>query len=72
MATIRNSPWAKLTISMRPKMRESPAAISAYTKPISTPPTRAWAISSSVSSRSPGDAGRRADRYLRSFHAGIG
>ncbi len=29
MATIRNSPWAKLTISIRPKMSDSPAAISA-------------------------------------------
>jgi hypothetical protein len=29
MASMRNSPWAKLTISMRPKMRESPAAMRA-------------------------------------------
>ena len=29
MASIRNSPWAKLTISMSPKMSDSPAAISA-------------------------------------------
>jgi len=29
MATIRNSPWAKLTISISPKISERPAAISA-------------------------------------------
>ncbi len=29
MAIIRNSPWAKLTISMRPKISDSPAAMSA-------------------------------------------
>ncbi len=29
MASIRNSPWAKFTTSMRPKISERPAAISA-------------------------------------------
>src|SRR2546428_5898063 len=52
-ATIRNSPWAKLTISMRPKMSDSPAAMRAYTKPIRTPPTTAWASRSKVSGGAP-------------------
>src|SRR3990167_5539699 len=53
MASMRNSPWAKLTISMRPKMSDRPAAIRAYTHPMSTPPTAAWRTTSSVRSLGP-------------------
>src|SRR6266511_5016386 len=47
---MRNSPWAKLTISMRPKMRERPAAMRAYTKPIRSPLTRPCRMTSALTS----------------------
>ena len=41
MPTIKYSPWAKLTISMTPKMMVSPRATMASTMPNSRPDTRA-------------------------------
>src|SRR5215216_1108309 len=49
MAVIRNSPWAKFTTSMSPKISDRPAAISAYISPVSRPLTRIWMTISAVS-----------------------
>jgi hypothetical protein len=35
--SIRNSPWAKFTMSITPKMSVSPTAMRAYTSPMSRP-----------------------------------
>jgi hypothetical protein len=42
MPSIRNSPWAKFTISMRPKIRLSPAAMRAYRHPMRIPLRMPW------------------------------
>ena len=46
--SIKCSPWAKLTISINPKIKLKPAAINAYIKPIINPVTIAWRIISEV------------------------
>ncbi len=48
MLNIMNSPWAKFTISISPKIRLKPAAINAYTNPMSSPLMIAWMMISRV------------------------
>ncbi len=45
---IKCSPWAKFTISIKPKIKLRPAAINAYINPIINPVTIAWIIISDV------------------------
>ena len=45
---IKCSPWAKFTISIKPKIKLKPAAINAYINPIINPVTIAWIIISDV------------------------
>jgi len=39
--SMKNSPWATFTMRMTPKTRERPRAVSASTKPVTVPSSRA-------------------------------
>src|SRR6218665_1130292 len=62
MPIIRNSPCAKLTTSIRPKMSDRPAAIRAYMSPISRPLTSTCAIACAFMGLRPASSAHGPDR----------
>ena len=53
MLTIKNSPWAQLTMRMTPKARDRPTAMVEYTPPTMIPSIRVWKNSDKVIYRNP-------------------